>query len=202
MAPLIISPTRPDAVTSPTLKRIPGEAGTWVFIGGDLLMFAIYFVYFIVERSNSPAEFDSARRTLHIGIGLTNTMVLLASSLCVLIAVGSIRARAGSIGTVATASALGCGLTFIALKVVEYSALIDAGHAPRANRFYLAYFILTGIHLLHVVLGTVVLVFLMTQTRRAELSTTRMKVVEGGACFWHLVDLLWLMLFSLLYLAS
>ena len=79
---------------------------------------------------------------------------------------------------------------------------MTGGHAVIANHFYLYYFILTGIHLLHVCVGMAVLTFLLLQTRRAELSETRLSVVEGGACFWHLVDLLWIVLFPLLYLVA
>ncbi len=79
---------------------------------------------------------------------------------------------------------------------------MTAGYGTGANHFYLYYFILTGLHLFHVCVGIAVLVFLLTQARRTELSETRMGVVEGGACFWHLVDLLWIVLFPLLYLVS
>ena len=107
-----------------------------------------------------------------------------------------------SIATKALYAAIGCGLLFIGLKVFEYVALASAGHGPGANNFYLYYFILTGLHLLHVCIGLAVLGLLVTQSRRAELSETRMALVEGGACFWHLVDLLWIFLFALLYLVS
>ena len=73
---------------------------------------------------------------------------------------------------------------------------------PGANHFFLYYFVLTGLHLFHVCVGIGVLALLLTQARRSELSATRMAFVEGGACFWHLVDLLWIFLFALLYLVS
>jgi nitric oxide reductase NorE protein len=95
-----------------------------------------------------------------------------------------------------------CGGIFVLLKVFEYDSLVTTGHGVGANHFYLYYFILTGVHLFHVCVGMAVLTFLLTQTRRHELSETRMAVVEGGACFWHLVDLLWVVLFPLLYLVA
>jgi nitric oxide reductase NorE protein len=187
---------------APAPRRIPGEQGTWVFLLGDMLVFGVFFATFMVERSKAPEVFDTARRTLHSGVGLTNTLVLLSSSLAVVVAIGAIRAGAKAIATSAVAFAIGCGLLFIALKVFEYSSAIANGHGPGANHFYLYYFILTGLHLFHVCLGILVLVFLLTQARRTELSVIRMAVVEGGACFWHLVDLLWIFLFALLYLVS
>jgi nitric oxide reductase NorE protein len=184
------------------VRRVPGESGTWVFLFGDMLVFGAFFLTFMVERSKAADVFDAARKTLHIGVGLTNTLVLLTSSLCVVVALGAIRAGVKSIATGAVSAAIGLGLAFIGLKVFEYVALIADGHGAGANHFYLYYFILTGLHLFHVCLGIAVLVFLLTQARRTELGATRMALVEGGACFWHLVDLLWIFLFALLYLVS
>lgn len=189
-------------MTAQTVRRIPGESGTWVFLFGDMVVFGVFFVTFMVERAKAPDVFDIARRTLHVGVGVTNTLVLLTSSLCVVIALGAIRSGLRSIATTALFAAIGCGLVFIGLKVYEYVALVSAGHGAGANHFYLYYFILTGLHLLHVCIGVAVLALLVTQARRAELSATRLALVEGGACFWHLVDLLWIFLFALLYLVS
>ena len=91
---------------------------------------------------------------------------------------------------------------FVALKAVEYTTKVSQGHVPTQNNFYLYYFILTGLHLFHVLIGIAVLTLLFFQARNTELSPTRMGLVEGGACFWHLVDLLWIVLFPLLYLVS
>jgi nitric oxide reductase NorE protein len=156
----------------------------------------------MVERAKAPGVFDVARRTLHLGVGLANTLVLLTSSLFVVVALGALRSGARRTARSAVVAAMACGGVFIALKVFEYHALVTAGHGGGANHFYLYYFILTGVHLFHVCVGMAVLTFLLTQTRQTELSETRMAVVEGGACFWHLVDLLWIVLFPLLYLVA
>ena len=186
----------------PHHKRIPGEGGTWVFLFGDMLVFGAFFVTFLVERAKAPEIFDAARTTLHIGIGVINTLVLLTSSLCVVLALNAMRTGLHRIATKAIAAAMAFGVLFIALKVYEYVSLGTAGHGPGANDFYLYYFILTGLHLFHVCLGLGALSFVLTQTRRPELGDTRTALVEGAACFWHLVDLLWIFLFALLYLVS
>lgn len=183
-------------------KRIPGEAGTWVFLFGDMLVFGAFFVTFLVERSKAPDVFDAARSTLHTGIGVINTLVLLTSSLCIVLTVNAMRVGQRPLATKAAAAAIVFGLLFIALKLYEYISLGAAGHGPGANDFYLYYFILTGLHLFHVCLGLGALSFVLAQTRRPELSDTRTALVEGAACFWHLVDLLWIFLFALLYLVS
>jgi nitric oxide reductase NorE protein len=183
-------------------RRVPGEQGTWVFLFGDMLVFAVFFATFMVERSKAPEVFDVARKTLHVNIGLVNTLVLLTSSLFVVAAMGAIRTGARSIAARALVISAGCGVVFVALKVTEYVLLANAGYGPGANHFYLYYFILTGLHLLHVCIGILVLVLMLTQTKRTELSANRLAVIEGGGCFWHLVDLLWIVLFPLLYLVS
>ena len=190
-----------DAPAAPA-RRIPGEQGTWVFLFGDMLVFGVFFATFMVERAKAPQVFDAARRTLHLGVGLTNTLVLLTSSLCVVVALGALRSGARQVARSAVLAAMACGGIFVCLKAFEYRALVTAGHGIGANHFYLYYFILTGVHLFHVCVGMAVLTFLLRQTRRRDLSETRMAVVEGGACFWHLVDLLWIVLFPLLYLVA
>jgi nitric oxide reductase NorE protein len=194
-------------VSAPTVaavpaRRVPGENGTWIFLFGDMLVFGAFFATFMVEWAKAPGIFDISRKTLHIGVGLTNTLVLLTSSLCVVVALGALRSGAGHIARSAVLGAMTCGGIFILLKTFEYHSLVSAGHGAGANHFYLYYFILTGLHLFHVCVGLAVLAFLFTQTRRREISETRMAVVEGGACFWHLVDLLWIVLFALLYLVA
>ena len=165
----------------PHEKRVPGESGTWVFLFGDMLVFGAFFVTFLVERATAPEVFDAARTTLHVGVGVTNTLVLLTSSLLVVLALNAMRVGAAPIATRAVAAAIVCGLAFIALKVFEYISLAAAGHGPGANDFYLYYFILTGLHLFHVCLGLGALSFVLTQTRRTDLSPTRTALVEGGA---------------------
>jgi nitric oxide reductase NorE protein len=191
-----------QAAAGVPVRRVPGEQGTWVFLFGDMLVFGAFFATFMVERAKAPEAFDVARRTLHLGVGLANTLVLLTSSLFVVVALGALRSGARRTARSAVVAAMACGGVFIALKVFEYHALMSAGHGVGANHFYLYYFILTGVHLFHVCVGMAVLTFLLTQTRQTELSETRMAVVEGGACFWHLVDLLWIVLFPLLYLVA
>lgn len=183
-------------------RKMPGEQGTWVLLFGDMLVFGAFFATFMVERSKATEVFEAARKTLHVGVGLTNTVVLLFSSLYVVVAIGAIRARAKTIATQALSAALGCAVIFAGFKVYEYWSLVSDGHGPGANHFYLYYFILTGLHLFHVCIGIVVLALLLPQAGRTEIGATRMGVIESGGCFWHLVDLLWVVLFPLLYLVS
>ena len=190
------------ATGTATVRRMPGEQGTWVFLFGDMLVFAVFFATFLVERAKAPGQFNVARHTLHTGVGFTNTLVLLTSSLLVVVAIAAIRAQRPAVARSAVLGAMGCGAVFVGLKVTEYFALTGSGHGTGAGTFYLYYFILTGLHLGHVCLGLAALGFVVTQTGRGPLTEVRMAVVEGAACFWHLVDVLWIVLFPLLYLVS
>ena len=194
------SVTRPSK--APAARHMPGEAGTWVFLFGDMIVFGAFFATFMYQRGQAPELFDTSRQTLSITIGLINTLILLTSSLFVVTAIRAIRTDQRTTARMLFVGALVCGLAFVGLKAVEYTAKVHEGHTLNQNAFYLYDFILTGLHLFHVLIGIVVLVLLSTQARRVELGTTRMAVVEGGACFWHLVDLLWIVLFPLLYLVS
>jgi nitric oxide reductase NorE protein len=192
------------AALSPTSKgrRMPGEEGTWVFLFGDMIVFGVFFATFMYERAQAPELFDQSRQTLSITIGLINTLVLLTSSLFVVTAIRAIRSSERTAARLMLIGAIACGLAFVGLKAIEYTTKVNEGHTPDQNTFYLYYFILTGLHLFHVLIGITVLVLLLTQAGRTEFSTKRMALIEGGGCFWHLVDLLWIVLFPLLYLVS
>lgn len=187
----------PDA---PSHRRIPGEAGVWVLICGELAAFSAFFLVFAYYRGLAPAEFQNAHLQLNHDIGLANTLILLTSSLFV--ALGANRVRAGREGAAQWFSlALLCGGMFVALKVFEYSQKISDGITPLTNDFFMYYFAFTGVHLLHVAIGSGALVFAISLSKRAA-SANRTMLVECAAIFWHLVDLLWIILFALFYLAG
>ncbi len=186
----------------PAHRRVPAEPGVWVLLFGDMLLFAVMFATFLNVRRHEPIAFDVAQARLHVGLGLTNTLVLMVSSLLVVVLVGCLDRGNRRWAATAGVGALLCGVAFIAIKSIEYHDLLAHGYTPNSAPFYMYYFVLTGLHLLHVVIGLAVLVFLTMQARRAPLSAGRTVAVEGGACFWHRVDLLWIVLFPLLYLVG
>jgi nitric oxide reductase NorE protein len=95
---------------------------------------------------------------------------------------------------------LACGLAFLVGKVVEYSHLASEGHSPADHDFYMYFVVLTGIHLMHLLVATGVVVVMHRAVGRAQITDRDVRTVESGGIFWHLVDLLWLVLFSLFYL--
>lgn len=181
-------------------KKIPGEVGVWIFIIGDISVFAVFFTVYLVERSKQVDLFDLSQATLNKNFGAVNTVFLLISSLFVVLAVRAMRAAERLLAQQLIAGAFLCGVAFIAVKVVEYHERIAAHEIPTTNGYYLLYFVLTGLHLFHLVIGLAVLIVLWCMARRTELSTNQWAFFEGGACFWHMVDLLWLVLFPLIFL--
>jgi nitric oxide reductase NorE protein len=182
------------------VRHLPGEEGVWVLIGGDLVVFSLLFGLFLYYRGQSVAVFEQSQVALNRGFGLLNTVILLTSSLFVATAVTSARqgfhARAGRL----LAAAIVCGIGFGISKTLEYAAKFKAGIIFNTNDFFMFYFMLTGIHMVHVIFATGVLFYLWGRTRGAVHSANYVSVMEAGGVFWHMVDLLWVVLFALLYL--
>ena len=171
--------------------------GVWVFIGADSVIFAILFMSFMKDRLGSPALFESSRHTLNFNLGGIDTLILLTSSW--LVALGVQAANRGELDRVPRFLLGGVltGCAFVISKSTEYAEKFVAGITPATDAFYMWYFTLTGIHLAHVLAGTSLLTYLWIKARRRNLD---IKVTECVASFWHLVDLLWIVLFPLLYL--
>jgi nitric oxide reductase NorE protein len=186
--------------TSTVAKKIPGEAGVWIFILGDMCVFAVFFTVFLSERSKHRELFELSSSTLNKNLGAINTVFLLISSLLVLLAIRAVRSAQRTVAQRLLVGSFLCGLAFIVVKIFEYHERIAAGQTPSTNGFYLLYFVLTGLHLFHLVIGMAVLTVLWLLARKPELSTNQTAFFEGGACFWHMVDVLWLVLFPLLFL--
>lgn len=181
-------------------KKIPGEAGVWIFILGDISVFAVFFTVYLVERSKQVDLFVASQATLNKNFGVINTVFLLISSLLVVLAVRAMRAAQQMLAQRFIVGAFLCGIAFIIVKVFEYHERIAAHEVPTTNSYYLLYFVLTGLHLFHLVIGLAVLTALWFLARRPEVSENQWAFFEGGACFWHMVDLLWLVLFPLIFL--
>ncbi|MFE3000829.1 cytochrome c oxidase subunit 3 [Nocardia sp. NPDC059246] len=184
----------------PGEKRIPAEPGFWIIIIGDMSMFALFFTVYAVYRGKQPALFDRSQDVLNKDLGAINTLVLLVSSLFIVMAVRAMRTARRDLAQRLIVGAFACGLVFIAIKVFEYHERVAAHETPVSNNFFMMYFILTGLHLFHLCLGLAVLSILRYLAGKPELSKNQWALFEGGACFWHMVDLLWFVIFPLVYL--
>ena len=193
------NPADPGMVAhAPSSPRIPGEAGIWVLVFGDLFLFANLFRTFAYYRLIEAATFHTSQAALNQPLGLFNTLLLLTSSLLVVKATEAGRAGHGGEARRWTWGAFLLGLCFVGVKVVEYSQKVAESLYPSTNNFFMLYFALTGIHLLHVVVGLGLLAFLQKRLSRAGVG--RDAVAECCAIYWHMVDVLWVVLFALFYL--
>jgi nitric oxide reductase NorE protein len=133
-------------------------------------------------------------------LGAINTLLMLSSSWFVATAVQAARKNLARLTPLCFMMALACGVAFGVVKVLEYAEKIRAGITLNTNDFYMYYFVFTGIHFLHVLIGMGVLSVLAVYTRAGRFDASSIRHLETGASFWHLVDLLWIVLFALLYL--
>ena len=179
---------------------LPAEEGVWAFIIGDLLVFSLFFGLFLYYRAWDIALFQEAQRQLNTHYGLVNTLLLLTSSLLVALGLHAYRQQQPARTTTLFMAALLCGAGFSTLKILEYSEKIGQGFTMLSNDFFMFYFVFTGIHFFHVVLGMLILTGLIAHLQRAKRSDSQLKWLEAGALYWHLVDLLWIVLFPLFYL--
>lgn len=182
--------------------HVPGEPGIWVFVLADMCVFAAFFAVFLVARIPESQLFADSRPALTGIFGLINTIVLLTSSLFVAFAVRRLREGRRSEATWLVTGGMACGLIFLVVKVVEYSEKVAHGITPMTNDFFLYYFIFTGIHAVHVVLGLLGLTVVRFVVKRPVLGPNDQRTAEIGASFWHMVDLLWIVLFPLFYLVA
>ena len=187
-------------MTSITERRVPGEEGIWVFILGDLMIFSAFFCVYTWYRSLDPETFLASQALLNQNYGAVNTLFLLASSWFVVLAVHSARNGDGRRAPGLIAWAFLCGLAFSLVKIIEYREKLSAGYTPLSDDFFMYYYIFTGIHFLHVIIGMGVLLFLFHKARAGIRTSREISFLESGASYWHMVDLLWIVLFTLLYL--
>ena len=180
--------------------RLPGDSGVWAFIIADMAAFAMFFLIFTVGRMAAPELYEASRQQLDATIGLLNTLILLTSSYFMVRAVESARI-ANRIGTIRNlVLTILIGLGFSVTKVLEYKAKGAAGIGLTTNEFYTYYFAFTGIHFLHYVIGIAALLMLLAKARADALDDKFRTWIESVGCYWHMVDLLWIMLFPMIYL--
>ena len=174
------------------LSALPGNPMMWVLILSELVVFGAFFAAFAFARALHPDAFNASQAHLDRLLGGINTMVLLTSGLAAALAV---QARAEGRVTACRlwlgGAALG-GIAFMAVKLVEYADKAAQGIGIETDTFFTLFYLMTGFHFLHVALG---IVFLGVVAWRCSLEN-----VETGTAFWHMVDLIWVLLYPLVYL--
>jgi len=183
-----------------TSARIPGELGLWIFLLADMSIFALYFWVFIWNQSLHPEQFLQGQASLNHSLGLLNTVILLSSSYFAAMAVHGARGQNLDSFRRNIQLTIACGAGFLLVKAIEYGEKFSAGLHIASNEFYSYYFAFTGIHMVHVVIGLSLLTYMLLSFRTEAQIRQQMANIEGTVLYWHMVDLLWVVLFSLIYL--
>lgn len=175
-------------------------SGVHFFIVADLIIFAALFGGFMMERWENIELFNQSSLALNAWIGILNTLILVTSGLLVVLAIGAARNADAKMTRAWLVLAWVVGAGFGVSKVMEYSDKFDHGINMLTNDFYMFYFALTGAHFLHFIGGMVALAVMWLRAGREPVEGKYFATLEAVGLYWHMVDLLWILIFPLLYL--
>ncbi|WP_339532672.1 cytochrome c oxidase subunit 3 family protein [Pseudomonas mucidolens] len=180
-------------------RRLPGDLAMWFFILAELSVFAILILAFAVTQVLRPEVFAEGRGQLDTSTGLAMTLSLLTTGWLAALAQQQIRqGQARLAAWLLVAGWLVAG-GYVGIKLAEYGHLAKVGLGLEYSTFFTLYWILTGFHFLHVVLGMVILAWLALGCWRGVYAPGRQSGLESGVLYWHMVDLVWVVLFPLVY---
>jgi cytochrome c oxidase subunit 3 len=186
--------------------------GMWLFLATEILLFAGLFTAYALYRMLYPSAFSGASRLIETSMGALNTVVLITSSLTVALAFHFSKQSRGKLAAALLGLTLLLAGVFLVVKYFEYSHHFHEGHlpgryyrypgltVPGASMFFTMYFLMTGLHGIHVLAGMGVLAWLAVGSWRGAYGGAYTSPIEVGGMYWHLVDLVWIFLFPLLYL--
>jgi len=178
-----------------------GKLGIWLFLASEVMLFGALFSALVLIRTSAP-QWPRGADILNVPLATLNTFILIASSVTVVLAWANLRLGDLKWGRIWLAATLGCGFGFLIIKTIEYSTKFSHHQFPKTNNFFATYFLMTGLHGLHVVGGMIVFAYLLWPgakmwAHKREQYTNR---VEVTGLYWHFVDLVWIFLFPTLYL--
>jgi len=186
----------------------------WLFLLTEVLLFGGLFLAYSVFRAWNPETFVNANKELDVVLGAVNTIVLISSSLTMALAIRSTQLNDKATTLKFLFVTLIFALTFLVIKYFEYSHKFHEGQLPgkfytfegiegtNPHIFFSIYFLMTGLHGIHVLGGMGVITWMITRVRKNEFSSQYYTPLEITGLYWHLVDLIWIFLFPLLYLIS
>ncbi len=187
--------------------------GMWLFLVQEVMLFGGLFVAFILFNYLYPETFKEAHHHLDKVMGSINTVVLLVSSLTMALAIAYVQRNQLGKAMINLILTFLCAGVFMVIKYFEYSHKIHEGllpgkyfnfpameHVENASLFFSLYFMMTGLHGIHVIGGMICLLWLMWRLRRGDFNSENFTAVEFVGLYWHLVDLIWIFLFPLFYL--
>lgn len=180
-------------------QPLPGDFAIWIFIFAELAVFGVLFAAYAFTRSAHVELFDASQLTLNRTYGFLNTLTLVTSSYFVARGTRSIKDGRSTVCGHWLAGAMGLGIVFLMLKLAEFHQDFANGITLSANLFYMFYLSLTFFHFMHVVMGLVILAVVTHHAYAGRYNRENHVGVETGASYWHMVDLVWIILFALVY---
>ena len=201
------------ALPHPVHKDYQGaKLGMWLFLFTEILLFGGLFLLYSVYRSTYPLDFHTGGQHLNTFIGVANTFILLTSSLTVAVAISAMQMGNRKLTMVCLGFTIALAIMFLVNKYIEWMEEIRRGIYPNGPAllklpagekiFYGLYYSMTGLHGLHVLAGILALSFILDFVRREKITSADCTKIENVGLYWHLVDVIWIFLLPLLYLAA
>jgi nitric oxide reductase NorE protein len=179
--------------------RLAGDLAIWFFILAELLAFGVFFAAYAFTRANNIELFNAEQAGLNRNAGAINTLLLLTASYFVVRAVQATEREASRQAANWLIGAILTGFGFVIVKLTEYAAAFEHNISLSSSPFHMFYLSLTFFHFMHVILGLVILIAMWNGARQGRYRPGDMNGLETGAAYWHMVDLVWLILFPLVY---
>jgi cytochrome c oxidase subunit 3 len=188
------------------------KIGMWLFLFTEILLFGGLFILYSAYRAKYPHEFHEAGNELNFVLGVINTLVLLTSSLSMALSISAVQKGQQRLSMLLVAGTVALGAVFLTIKYFEWMAKFHHGLYPNGPEllqrkpgeilFFGLYFTMTGLHGLHVIAGMVVLSIMLVLLARGRIRQDDYIKLENGGLYWHLVDVIWIFLLPLFYLAA
>ena len=186
--------------------------GMWLFILSELLLFGGLFILYSAYRYKNPVDFHHASRELEVILGTVNTIILLTSSLSMAASISAIQRGQRKLSMVLLMATMALGLLFLANKGFEWGTKIEHGIYPNSPTllarakgeilFFGLYYVMTGLHGLHVLVGVCLLCGMLIFIAKNKINRMRFVPFENSGLYWHLVDIIWIFLYPLFYLIT
>jgi len=197
--------------TSAEHEHESGKLGVWLFISTEILMFGGLFVAYALFRGMYPEAWKEGSYLLSPGMGFFNTLVLITSSFTMALAVHFIQENDIKKTKINLWLTIFFAMIFMVVKYFEYTHKIHEGMLPNGIYFYPGqdahlplffgmYFVMTGLHGIHILIGVGLMLWLLYRTKRGDFDSRHYTAVEGVGLYWHIVDIIWIFLFPLYYL--
>ena len=197
--PLVGPLPRTPSVVSPKAGRIPGNDAVWVGIYAEMTEFALMFVIYFVAKVQYLELFNQGPLQLNTLAGTLNTLALLTSSYCVAKAMACIRTDRPQAAARWLYGTIACALFYLLVKAWEYQWNTEQGINVDTNLFFTVYYYMTFNHFLHVAWGGGAILWAIFQLKRGVYSADNHEGMEAIASYWHMIDLVWIIIFPLLY---